>query len=81
VAKQHVRPKRHEDHAAATDEPTQKRALAEALRHLGPNASPSALARFVKEQYGMQLTFRILVQKAGTVREPATPPAPRARCA
>ena len=48
---------------AAAEKPTQKRALAEALRHLGPNGSHAALARFVKDRFGMELTFGILVPK------------------
>jgi hypothetical protein len=49
---------------AAAEPPTQKRALAEALRTLGPGASHAALARFVKERFGMKLTFCILVPRA-----------------
>jgi hypothetical protein len=80
MAQPHVKQK-HEAEADAAEKPTQKRALAEALRHLGPNASHSALARFVKEQFGMELTFYILLPKARTARKPEVPSAPRARCA
>jgi hypothetical protein len=47
---------------AAEHQPTQKQALAEALGHLGPNASHAALAQFVKHQFGMKLTFGIVVE-------------------
>src|SRR5262249_43993799 len=80
MAKRHVRQK-HETEAAPAERPTQKRALAEALRRLGPNASPAALARFVKEEFGMELTFCMLVPKAGTARKSPATPAPRRRCA
>ena len=49
---------------ATAEKPTQKQALVEALRHLGPNASHAALARYVKEHFGMKLTFGILIPKA-----------------
>jgi hypothetical protein len=81
MAKQHVRQRQHEAEVTPADRPTQQRALAEALRHLGPNASPSALVRFVREQLGMELRFCILVPRAGTVRKLAMPSAPRVRCA
>jgi hypothetical protein len=81
MAKRHVRQEQHEAEAAPAERPTQKQALAAALRCLGPNASHSALARFVKEQLGLELTFCILVPKAGTASKPAVPSAPRARCA
>jgi hypothetical protein len=67
--------------AAAAEKPTQKQALAEALHYLGPHASHAALARFVKERFGMELTFCILVPKAGTARKPDEQSAPRSRCA
>jgi hypothetical protein len=35
----------------------------------------------VKEQFGMELTFCILVPRAGIIRKPARPSVPRARCA
>jgi hypothetical protein len=79
MAKRHIHQKQQEGETA--EKPTQKRALAEALRHLGPNATHSALARFVKERFGMELTFCILVPKAGTVRKLASLAAPRKRCA
>jgi hypothetical protein len=81
MARRHVRQKQHEAEAAPAERPTQKRALAEALRHLGPNASTAALARFVRERFGMELTFCMLVPKAGTTRTSAVPQAPRSRCA
>jgi len=81
MAKRQVRQKQHEAEAAPAERPTQKRALAEALRHLGPDASHSALARFVQEQFGMELAFYMLVPKAGTAAKPAAPSAPRKRCA
>jgi hypothetical protein len=52
---------------AAAENPSQKRALAEALRCLGPNASHAALVRFVKERFGMELTFCIVFPKAATI--------------
>jgi hypothetical protein len=81
MAKRHVRQKQHEAEATPAERPRQKRALAEALRHLGPDASHSALARFVQEQFGMELAFCMLVPKAGTARTSAVPQAPRRRCA
>ena len=69
------------DESDPSEKPTQKKALAEALRHLGPDASHAALARFVKERFGMELTFCILVPRAGTTRKPQEQSAPRARCA
>ena len=39
------------------------------------------LARFVKKQFGMELTFCILVPRAGTGRKAEVQSAPRARCA
>jgi hypothetical protein len=79
MAKRHVRQKQHEAEAAPAERPTQKQALAEALRHLGPDASHSALARFVREQFGRELTFCILVPRAGAAAKPALPAAPRRR--
>jgi hypothetical protein len=35
MAKRHGKQKQHEDQAAAAEKPTQRGALAEALRHLG----------------------------------------------
>jgi hypothetical protein len=81
MAKRHVRQKPHEAKAAPAERPTQKRALAEALRHLGPDASHSALARFVQEQFGMELAFYMLVPRTGVAIKPAGPPAPRKGCA
>ena len=62
---------------AAAEKPTQKGALAEALRHLGPNASHAALARFVKERFGMELTFCIVFSKVDTIRKPKGASTPR----
>jgi hypothetical protein len=76
-----ARQKQPKEENARAEKPTQKRALAEALRHLGPDASHTALARFVRERCGMKLTFCILVPKAGIARKPKTPAAPRRRCA
>jgi len=66
------RHKRKEAKAAAVEQPTQKRALAEALRTLGPDASHAALARFVKERFGMKLTFCILTPRAEMASKPAS---------
>jgi hypothetical protein len=73
---------------AAAEKPTQKKALAEALRHLGFDASHAALARFVKERFGMKLTFCIFFPKADTINKPQGPstplqqePLPQAKCA
>jgi hypothetical protein len=81
MAKRHARQKQHEADAAPSEKPSQKKALAEALRHLGPDASHSALAWFVKEEFGMELAFYMLVPKAGTAAKPAAPSASRKRCA
>jgi hypothetical protein len=81
MAKRHVRQKQHEAEAAPAERPTQKRALAEALRHLGPNASTAGLARFVEDRFGMELTFCMLVPKAGPARKSPATPAHRRRCA
>jgi hypothetical protein len=81
MAKRHLRQKQHEVEAASAEKPTQKRALAEALRQLGPDASHSALARFVRDRFSMELTFCILVPRAGTARKPEVASAPRKRCA
>jgi hypothetical protein len=62
---------------AAAKKPTQKGALAEALRYMGPNASHATLARFVKEQFGMELTFCIVFTKVDTIRKPKGPSTPR----
>jgi hypothetical protein len=77
MGKQQNRHKNEEVEAAAVEQPTQKQALAEALRTLGPDASHAALARFVKERFGMKLTFCILMPRAET----ASTPASRMRCA
>jgi hypothetical protein len=77
MVKRRVRQNQHEAEATLAETPTQKRALADALRHLGPNASAAALARFVKEQFGMELTFCMLVQKAGTARTSGVRQVPR----
>jgi hypothetical protein len=68
---QHIKKKQHKDKAAAADKPTQRQALAEALRHLGPKASHLALAQFVKEKLGMELSFYLLLPKGGTARKRA----------
>jgi hypothetical protein len=81
MAKRQVGHQQQEAKAAPAERPTQKRALAEALRHLGADASHSALARFVQEQFGMELTFYMLVPRARVARKPAVPPAPRKRSA
>jgi hypothetical protein len=81
MAKGQVGHKKQEAKADTAERPTEKRALAEALRHLGPDASHSALARFVQEQFGMKLAFYMLVPRAGVARKPAVPPAPRKRSA
>ena len=81
MAKRQVGHKQQEAKTDTAERPTQKRALAEALRHLGPDDSHSALARFVQEQFGMELTFYILVPRAGVARKPAVPLAPRKRSA
>jgi hypothetical protein len=81
MAKRHAGHKQQEAKASPAERPTQKRALAEALRHLGPDASHSALARFVQEQFGMELAFYMLVPTAGVATKPAGPPARRKRCA
>jgi hypothetical protein len=67
---------------------TQKQALAEALRLLGPSASHAALARLVKERFGMELTLCILFPKTDTIRKPKFPsprhqrePSPQSKCA
>ena len=73
---------------AAAEKPTQKQALAEAVQNLGPNASHAALVRFVKERFGMELTFCIVFPKANTttkLKVASTPrqqePLPQAKCA
>jgi hypothetical protein len=81
MVQRHTRQKQDDAEAAPAEGPTQKRALAEALRHLGPDASYPALARFVQEQFGMELAFYMLVPRAGVARKPAVPPAPRKRSA
>ena len=52
---------------ATAEPPTQKQALAEALRTLGSNASHAALVRFVKERFGMKLTFCLLIPRVESV--------------
>ena len=68
--------------SADAEKPTQKKALAEALRHLGPNASHAALVRFVKERFGMELTFCIVIPKADTIKKPKVliPPVSKSLC-
>ncbi len=63
--------------STAAEKPTQKQALVEALLNLGSNASHVALAQFVKERFGMKLTFGILIPKANTIRKPKGASAPR----
>jgi hypothetical protein len=58
-----VRQQKNKATAAAADKPTQKRALAEALRQLGPNAGHAALVGFVRKQFGMELTVCIMMPK------------------
>jgi hypothetical protein len=70
-------PKQQSATTAAAEKPTQKKALAEALQKLGPDASHVALARFVKERFGMELTFCIVMPRAKATSKPAT----RKRCA
>ena len=79
MPKRHVKQKQHENTTATAEKPTQKQALAEAVRHLGPKASHPTLARFVKEHFGMELTFCFLVPKAGTARKPEAQSAPHPR--
>jgi hypothetical protein len=67
------RQKWQEAKSAVAKPPTQKRALVEALRTLGPDASHAALARFVQERFGMKLTFCILMPKAEAAIKPASP--------
>jgi hypothetical protein len=62
--------KQQRDGTSPSKEATQKQALAEALRLLGPNASHASLARFVKERFGLELTLCILFPKAATIRKP-----------
>jgi hypothetical protein len=81
MPKKHVKRRQHEDKTGAAEKPTQKRALAEALCHLGPNATHSALARFVEGRFGIKLTYCILLPKARTSRNPPTQLALRARVA
>jgi hypothetical protein len=59
------------------EKPTPKQALAEALWQLGPNASPAALARFVKRRCGLAVNFCLVFPKAVSVSKPQRP----ARCA
>lgn len=78
---------KQEGETAAAEKPTQKKALAEAIRHLGPDASHAALARFVKKQFGMELTFCIVFPKTRTISEAEgsttlqQKPSPRTKCA
>jgi hypothetical protein len=51
---------------------TQKQALSDAIRNLGPNASHAAFVRFVREKFGMELTFCIAFPKAAQVHSPNT---------
>jgi hypothetical protein len=81
MAKRHFRQEQQEAEAAPAERPTQKRALAEALRRLGPEASYSALAQFVQEQFGMELAFYILVPRPRATTKTAVPPVARKRCA
>lgn len=81
MAKRKVRQKQHPLESATAEKPTQKRALAEAIRHLGPAASHSALAQFVQEQFGMELAFYMLLPKAGNVNKRALSSAHRVQCA
>jgi len=76
------------DETATSEKPTQKRALPEALQNMGPNASHAALARFVKERFGMELTFCIVFPKADSIKKTkvASTPGqrealPQAKCA
>jgi hypothetical protein len=50
--------------AAAVVEITPQKALAEAIRHLGPDATPSALVQFAKERFGSDLQFFIVCPKS-----------------
>jgi hypothetical protein len=48
----------------ATQEVTPKKALAEAIRHLGVNATHADLAQFAKERFGLDLYFVIIIPKS-----------------
>ncbi len=65
------------DGTAPSEKPTQKRVLAEALQNLGPNASHAALARFVKERFGMALTFGIVLPQAEPTKKLKVASTPR----
>jgi hypothetical protein len=58
-----VRYKKKVASTSVADKPTQKQALAAALRQLGPNATHAALVRFVKEHFDMELTCCIIMPK------------------
>jgi hypothetical protein len=81
MPKKPIKQRRRKGKTVAAKKPTQKGALAEALSHLGPHATHSALALFVKKQFGMELTFCTLVPRAGTSRKPEAQSVPCARSA
>jgi hypothetical protein len=75
MAKRKVRQKQHPLESATSEKPTQKRALAEAIRHLGPAACHSALAQFVQEQFGMELAFYMVMPRVRSASKQTVPSA------
>jgi hypothetical protein len=47
-------------------EGTPKKALAQAIHHLGPDATHAELAQFAKEKFGLDLQFFIIIPKAAS---------------
>ncbi len=69
MASKRRQPKQKVVDAGTAEKPTQKKALAHAMRDLGPNASHAALARFVKQRFDMKLTVCISFPKPAPHRE------------
>jgi hypothetical protein len=49
---------------SVTLEVTPKKALAEAIRHLGADATHAELAQFAKERFGLNLHFVMVIPKS-----------------
>jgi hypothetical protein len=81
MSKKPIKQRRHKAEIVAAKKPTQKGALAEALSHVGPHATHSALARFARERFGMALALCILVPRSGACKKPDARSVPWARSA
>lgn len=55
-------------HSAVAGAVTPKKALAEAIRQLGPDATHADLVQFAKERFGLALQFAIVIPRSTLVK-------------